>query len=78
MGSDFWIALLGVDRWRPSAASTVVAIEQPHHLSRLGEPMTSGAEFSWEAPSEHGRHWIEIELYHLVNPWEHEVVGSIT
>ena len=28
--------------------------------------------------AEHERHWIEIELDHPVNPWEHEVAGSIT
>ena len=40
--------------------------------------MTSGAGYSWEAPTEHGMHWIEIELDHPVNPWEHEGAGSIT
>jgi hypothetical protein len=39
--------------------------------------MTSGAGFSWEAPTEHGRHWIEVELDYPV-PWEHEGAGSIT
>jgi len=42
--------------------------------------MTSTPEewFSWEAPTEHGEHWIEISLDHPVNPWEHEGAGSIT
>ncbi len=40
--------------------------------------MTSEVGFSWEAPTEHGQHWIELELDHPVNPWEHEGAGSIT
>ena len=42
--------------------------------------MTSGAGFPWDAPApnEHGKQWIEIELHHPVNPWEHEGAGSIT
>ncbi len=30
------------------------------------------------ASAERGRKWIEIELDHPVNPWEHEGAGSIT
>lgn len=40
--------------------------------------MQSGAGFSWEAPTERGRHWIEVELDYPVNPWEHDGAGSIT
>ncbi len=42
--------------------------------------MRSGAGFPWDAPApnEHGKQWIEIELDHPVNPWEHEGAGSIT
>ena len=42
--------------------------------------MTSEAGFPWDAPApnEHGKQWIEIELDHPVNPWEHEGAGSIT
>ena len=36
--------------------------------------MTLEAGFPWDAPApnEHGKQWIEIELDHPVNPWEHE------
>lgn len=42
--------------------------------------MTSEAGFTWDAPAptEHGKQWIEIELDHPVNAWEHEGAGSIT
>ena len=40
--------------------------------------MTAESAFSWEAPAEHGKHSIEIELSHPVNPWEHEGAGSIS
>lgn len=40
--------------------------------------MTSEAGFSWEVPTEHGAHHIEIELDHPVNPWEHDGAGRIT
>src|SRR5437763_3075994 len=33
---------------------------------------------SWEPPAASDRQWIEIELDHPVNPWEHEGAGSIT
>jgi len=39
--------------------------------------MTS-AGFPWEAPTEYGKHEIEIELSYPVNPWEHEGAGAIT
>jgi hypothetical protein len=58
--------------------SNVVVSEPGHDRSRLEELMTSEEEFSWEAPTEHGTHSIEIELDHPVNPWEHEGAGSIT
>ena len=42
--------------------------------------MTSGADFPWDtpAPNEHGKQWIEVELDHPANPWEHEGAASIT
>ena len=42
--------------------------------------MTSEGDFPWDAPApnEHGKQWIEIELDHPVNPWEHEGAGSIS
>ena len=40
--------------------------------------MTADREFSWEPPAESGRQWIEIELDHPVNPWEHDGAGSIS
>jgi hypothetical protein len=40
--------------------------------------VTAQTGFSWEAPTEHGAHHIEIELDHPVNPWEHEGAGRIT
>ncbi len=42
--------------------------------------MASEAGFPWGPPDpvQHGRQWIEIELDHPVNPWEHEGAGSIT
>jgi hypothetical protein len=40
--------------------------------------MTAEREFSWEPPAESGRQWIEIELDHPVNPWEHDGAGSIS
>ena len=42
--------------------------------------MTSEAGFPWDAPAptEHGKHSVEIVLDHPVNPWEHEGAGSIT
>jgi hypothetical protein len=42
--------------------------------------VTSEAGFPWDAPApnEHGKQWIEIELDHPVNPWEHEGAGSIS
>jgi hypothetical protein len=43
-----------------------------------GEEMTSDREFSWEPPVESGRQWIELELDHPVNPWEHDGAGSIS
>jgi len=41
--------------------------------------VASEAGFPWDppAPAEHGKQWIEIELDHPVNPWEHEGAGSI-
>jgi hypothetical protein len=45
-----------------------------------GELVASEAGFPWgpSASADHGREWIEIELDHPVNPWEHEGAGSIT
>jgi hypothetical protein len=42
--------------------------------------VTSEGGFPWDAPArnEHGKQWIEIELDHPVNPWEHEGAGSIS
>ena len=42
--------------------------------------MTSEAGFPRDAPApnEHGKQWIEIELDHPVNPWEHEGAGSVS
>ncbi|MGZ6639899.1 MAG: hypothetical protein ACXVII_44705 [Solirubrobacteraceae bacterium] len=40
--------------------------------------MTSALGLSWERPTERARQWIEIELDHPVNPWEHDGAGSIT
>jgi hypothetical protein len=42
--------------------------------------VASEAGFPWgpSASADHGREWIEIELDHPVNPWEHEGAGSIT
>jgi len=40
--------------------------------------VTSGVVLSWEGPTHRGRQWIEIEIDHPVNPWEHEGAGSIT
>ncbi|MGZ6693944.1 MAG: hypothetical protein ACXVHQ_42025 [Solirubrobacteraceae bacterium] len=42
--------------------------------------MTSEPGFPWDspAPTEHGKHAIEIELSYPVNPWEHEGAGAIT
>ena len=42
--------------------------------------MASEAGFPWgaSAPNDHGKQWIEIELDHPVNPWEHGGAGSIT
>lgn len=56
-------------------------LAREHHITidpEGEEPMTSGAGVSWEAPTEHGSHWIEIELDHPVNPSEHEGAGSVT
>ena len=41
--------------------------------------MASKAGLPWDAPAptEHGKHWVKIELDHPVNPWEHEGAGSI-
>ena len=48
--------------------------------SKRGRLVTSEAGFPWDAPAptEHGKHAIEIELSYPVNPWEHEGAGAIT
>jgi hypothetical protein len=40
--------------------------------------MTSEAGFPWEAPTEHGKHWIEVEVSYPADPSKHEGAGAIT
>jgi hypothetical protein len=61
-------------------SGTVIVVQGHITINREGVAMTPAAGLPSDAPppAEHGRQWIEIELDHPVNPWEHEGAGSIT